>query len=184
MKNQIKIKPIFLFFLISIILSSSILLDKEKNTAEIIQKKIKIIGFVEIHHPYCGGASPTPEMEMGYFTAYQNSDFYIVIKEDSSRTPVAKFTTDERGYFEISLIPDEYSIFGSHKIVAFDEFCRQNGGNDGYNINIGGSCMREWYNSPDFVLNAIKDTTIRITFSSRCFVGTNPCLMYTGPLPN
>lgn len=184
MKSQIQIKLIFLFFFVSLMLMSGIFLKKEKKTAEFIQKKITVTGYVEIHHPYCGGASPSPEMEMGYFTPYQNSDFYVVIKEDSSRTPIAKFTTNEKGYFEVSLIPNKYCIFGSNKMVTFEEFCEQNVGNNGNNVNMGVPCMEEWYNSPDFVLNAKNDTTIRIYFYTSCFVGMNPCLMYTGPLPN
>ncbi len=147
------------------------------------QEKITIQGLVQIHFPYCGGASPPPELEQGRFSPTANSSFFIVIKEDSSRTPVDSFITDKKGYFEIKLIPDEYSIFSADKMRPFSDFIENKGGDGNYILSRGTDCLKEWYNTPDYALNAKQDTMINIIFYSRCYTGINPCLIYNGPYP-
>ena len=182
-KKQILISSIVIF--ISIIFAGCFILknDKQEYFSDLTQEKITIQGLVQIHYPYCGGASPPPELEQGRFSSMSNSSFFIVIKEDSSRTPVDSFITDKKGYFEIKLIPDEYSIFGTNKMLSFEEFIKSHNGDGQNTFSLGTECLQEWYNKPDFVLNAKNDTMINIMFYSQCYTGINPCLMYNGPYP-
>ena len=183
LKKQIIVSSVIISLII--ILSSCFLLrnDNSGDYDELMQKEITIQGFAQVHHPYCGGATPTPEMEHGHFSSLQNSTFYIVLKEDSSRTAIDSFKTNNKGFFEIKLIPDEYSIFEANKMIPLEMFVKANIGNGSNTFVMGQGCLKNWYNTPDFALNATQDTTIEIIFYSRCFVGTNPCLQYTGPYP-
>lgn len=177
------LKYFILFFLIAI-LQISIVKNQhtEKNSCK--KQKVTITGTININNPYCGGAAPPPDIANGSLSPYQNSVFYLVIANDTTRTPFLRFTTSNNGSFEIKVPQNSYWIFHEDKMLPFNIFYKQNSQNTPPNsISADIDCYREWYNRPDFEFTANIDTSIFVIFYKSCFVGMNPCLQYTGPLP-
>ena len=175
--QYVKISILLIFFIIN--LSCFSLSGAKSDTL-----KITVTGTVKTHHPYCGGASPTPEMERGSFSVVRNTEFHLVKKGDTSRTSILKFKTDDKGHFEFEIEAGEYSIFKYDKMLSFDDFYNAYSTPVGsFNVSVGIDCYREWYNKPDYKLNVSKDTNIEIIFYAGCFTGINPCVNYTGPCP-
>ena len=145
---------------------------------------IKITGSAMVHHPYCGGAAPPPGMENGRLVPMQREVFYLVLADDSLKTPYKRFEIDDSGFFEIYVKPGKYNIFHEDKMLPFKEFYTiksQNIPKNSENQDI--KCYKDWYNRPNATINTEKDTIVDIVISERCFVGLNPCLFYNGPYP-
>ena len=178
-------KIIILIVILSSVVFSSCVLSKNSKTLKASDLNMVIVsGIVQRHTPYCGGAYPPPELENGTLSAITSTKFYIVLKADSSRTPVDSFTTSDNGSFQVTLKKNKYSIFSAPKILPFEEFYKQNSGaSDSLYSDKGKSCYKNWYNTPELSLNAVRDTFVQIILYSYCFTGDNPCIMYTGPLP-
>lgn len=157
-------------------------LPTENNISK--KQKITITGTININNPYCGGAAPPPDVANGTLSAYHNSVFYLVLANDTTRTPFLRFVTSDNGSFEIKVPRNTYWIFHESKMLTFEKFYKQNSENTPPNsVSVDIDCYKEWYNKPDFEFTANTDTSIYVIFYKRCFVGINPCLQYTGPLP-
>ncbi len=145
-------------------------------------KKYILSGQVILHKPYCGGAYPSPEMANGYDYPYKNQKFGIVT-DSVTRNIIATFTTDENGNFQVKLDKGHYFIFHLSKLVSFDRFYKEKSKplKDAQPTDI--NCFRHWYNTPEAEITITADTSIIITMYEKCFVGLNPCMLYTGPLP-
>ncbi len=165
---------------IAIIISLSAGCRTNKNNNQTSSKKqITISGVIKYHRPYCGGAAPSPEQENGKTTKFANHKMFVTEANTKERKIVKEFTTDANGHFSIKLPAGKYNFFGGHKILPFDEFVAQNSG--GGNIVLKSSeCLKNWYNTPEFVVNSAKDTTVNFTYSEKCFTKLNPCLEYQG----
>jgi len=182
MQNKLSIlKNITIIILIGI-LQISMVENHIKQTKCI--KKATITGSVLINIPYCGGATPPPDIAMGNFVAYSNSVFYLVLADDTTRTPYKRFKTNQNGHFEVKVQPNKYWIFHENKMVTYQKFYTNQSSNLPRNtVSSPGDCYREWYNTPDFEFKVTKDTSLHIVFYQRCFTGINPCIQYTGPMP-
>lgn len=146
-------------------------------------QKVTVTGIVYTHRPYCGGASPPPHLAKGTSTPRANFELHLVKKGDTLRKSLLCFKTDENGNFEIKIDKGSYWIFSNNKMVSFDEFYKNNSQPVSNSVNMFLSCYKDWYNAPDFILDAKENSFVEITFYSSCFTGTNPCLQYTGPYP-
>jgi hypothetical protein len=105
-----------------------------------------------IHKPYCGGAKPTAEIAAGY---------------------------DEPMKFE----KGEYMLLRADKFLALDDFIKENGAKEKVNYQLKDNlCFSEWKNTVDKYFTVEKDASIEIRQKAKCWVGTNPCLIYIGPL--
>ena len=72
---------------------------------------VVVHGTARTHHPYCGGASPSPEMAAGAWTPDAGVTF--VVTAGSTHTdarPVATFRTDASGAFSLTLPPGQYCV--------------------------------------------------------------------------
>jgi len=166
--------------IIPVLLFSILLINQAFKKYE--NNKVTITGTVKVHKPYCGGASPTYEQEMGYYVPLQ-AELHLVKEGDITRTSVMSFSADKNGHFEIKVEKGKYFIFKTNKMIPLKQFLHVNVGNDRYVYTLGEECLTKWYNTPDYILDTEKETFIDIIFYSSCFTGINPCLNYNGPLP-
>ncbi len=145
----------------------------------------QVNGTVQIHKRYCGGAAPSPEQQRGYFKAMPAAEFFIQKGEANApgQPTVGQFTTDEEGHFEVQLAPGTYSVLQADKALSLEKFKAKKAAQGANYENASDQCFQDWYNKADFVLVVNRDTTVELNYRSRCFTGTNPCLMYTGPMP-
>jgi hypothetical protein len=143
--------------------------------------KYSIEGKIILHKPYCGGARPNATIAKGFDIPFKNQTFYV-LKDSLKRKIIIKFTTDKNGNFNLRLRKGTYFIFYSSKMKDFDTFYQEYSKKANTKASAK-SCFKKWYNSPDYVLQVQKNDKIKIILQARCFVGLNPCLTYTGPLP-
>ncbi len=155
------------------------------NKSKVIKTDLILVkGTINIRKPYCGGAPPPHEEEFGIFYPFANTEFYLVFENDSSRKAQYKIVTDERGCFEIYIKPGTYSLFSKQKMLPFEEFYEINKEVSNSNLmSWGKSCYKKWYNTPDFVFTASRDTFLFVEYGESCYTGMNPCLIYNGPYP-
>ncbi|MEY4603772.1 MAG: hypothetical protein RIT43_1064 [Bacteroidota bacterium] len=167
----------YLIFMVALLLSScSILKPKEDGIA------VAIHGTV--HKPYCGGARPSPDVAAGYyeplnnqsFKVYQGKSFSVDLKENS------EFTFDQEGNVSLNLNPGTYFFVQSDKLLPLDKFMEKYAvaPSDHYVVKDEG-CFNEWKNTVDLYLDVKNDTLVEFRQKARCWVGTNPCLVYVGP---
>lgn len=145
----------------------------------------KLFGTVQIHRGYCGGAAPSPEQQRGFSNPMPAAEFFIREGDGNNKSAriVAQFTTGEEGTFSVELPPGTYSVLHADKKLKLDAFKKKNAAQGSNYTSWGDECYEKWYNRADFLLNVRKDTTVVLTYRSRCFTGTNPCIRYNGPYP-
>ncbi|MDG1842333.1 MAG: hypothetical protein P8I93_08305 [Crocinitomicaceae bacterium] len=143
-----------------------------------------------IHHPYCGGAQPTPEMLKGNLSAMDT--VFIIKKTDkdlvnyvTNQKVIPPLTIlDNNGKIEIQLKKGEYHFFMKDKLILNNnQFIKKYSKNDKWHVFKGNDCLLKWKSTPDQTINLDRDKSKKIILKSKCFVGLNPCLNYTGPLP-
>lgn len=163
-----------------------------KHTAEVItdnaenlwKGKHTLSVTFNMHRPYCGGAAPSPEQEMGFTEPIANQVYYIYKDErPKSVTKMVKVTTDEQGKFSIDLEEGVYSIIHGDKGLPLDEFIEKKKIIASYYNYSDNDCFEKWRTTPDFTINLVKTTDETVVISSRCFTGDNPCMDYIGPYP-
>ena len=145
----------------------------------------RVVGLVEVHKRYCGGARPSPEQERGTFKPMPAATFFVVEGEinPASKSAVARFTTNEEGNFEVHLPVGTYSVMHIDKQLPYQTFRQKNAATGQHHQDKEEACFEAWYNSADFVLTVRQDTNVVLTYRSRCHTGTNPCIRYDGPIP-
>ncbi len=144
--------------------------------------KYKLSGTVYKHNPYCGGIRPTPEIANGTNSVFADKTFGVV-KDTTLRKVIKKFTTDKDGKFSIKLPKGHYFIFFDFKLTDFESFYKKFSEKKNFQKPNDRTCFFKWYKTPEYEIILSQDTTIEFTINSRCFVGINPCMQYTGPRP-
>ena len=138
-----------------------------------------------IHKPYCGGAKPTAEIAAGYDEPMKLEKFKL-IKGKEYKEGMAVFqdvTLDEAGNTNLQLEKGEYMLLRADKFLALDDFIKENGAIEKVNYQLKDNlCFSEWKNTVDKYFTVEKDASIEIHQKAKCWVGTNPCLIYIGPL--
>ena len=167
------------FFLISIVFLISCSLFKKKTDDNIV------IGTVKVHKPYCGGARPSPEMEKGTYMPFKNTSFIVKtsMANDPKTNTVATFITDENGEFKINLKPGKYVVIHEDKALPFDKYVLKYNKPTTYMQYVGDKEAKNIYEMYDCQFIVEENKAVEVILKSKCFVGTNFCLKYTGPLP-
>ena len=173
-----------LFFLVFILSACASLNDKEtefqSNSIGTINVQLRSM----IHHPYCGGAYPSPEQEQGYLTVSPFKAYYISI--DSALNSMSSddlYEISDDSVFKINLLPGTYFVFNLDKKLSLKEYMEKFGSTNENEDMSDSSCYLKWKNTPDYKFIAANDTTYQITYRAACFTGINPCITYTGPYP-
>jgi len=82
----------------------------------------------------------------------------------------------------LELEKGEYMLIKSNKYLPLDEYIKENGPLEEENFKIkGDDCFKIWKNTVDMYFKIEGDTIIELRQKSRCWIGTNPCIEYTGP---
>lgn len=137
-----------------------------------------------VHKPYCGGARPSPDVAAGYYEAMKYEKFKLVkgteFKEGAET--FQEVNLDESGNVTLTLEPGNYMLVRADKFLPLDEFISKNGPFEEENYKLkDNACFLSWKNSVDLNFTVVNDTTIEMRQKAKCWVGTNPCLEYTGP---
>lgn len=145
----------------------------------------RVVGTIQVHQPYCGGARPTQERARGTFAPLASTTFFV--RKGDTNSPenevVAHFSTDASGTFELQLPTGVYSVLHSDKELSVDAFIAKQSPTGPHRTSSGRTCMEAWYQRPDFLLSVTRDTSVVLTYNARCYTGTNPCAVYNGPVP-
>ncbi len=158
----------------------------EENIIESHQEKgYNVLLNISHHGSYCGGMAPTSEMLAALNYQQANTTFVLIHKSSNTK---ANVKTDSLGILKLSLVPGEYAIREYFKNCTFEEFIKQQKTAEGeYFQHTGGDeCYRNWWeaNLLDFeISDTLSILKKDLSTSTRCFVGNNPCLKYTGPYP-
>lgn len=184
-------KDIFMYqsmFLLYLFVCVSCAVRPSLSSEEPNQKPVKVTIHWQVHTSYCGGAYPTPEQQMGWNSPVSNAEFVLlkdsILKLEESEYGQTPYRTNSNGMVTLDLYPGKYYLFRTEKfqsIEALEKKYRPT--NDKQMIWEGKECLLSWRSQPDLQLMISKDTTITLTENSRCFVGTTPCVHYTGPYP-
>ncbi len=105
------------------ILTSAVCSQKNQN-----MKLIKITGTVWFVNQYTGGIKPSEEVLEQFKTKYIFANSTFVLKSNSNDSVSYTLVTDDKGAFNIEVVPDTYSFFmtpnfDKSKQAQFDETC-------------------------------------------------------------
>jgi len=140
---------------------------------------------VTVHHPYCGGARPTPEMAAGRNEAASNMKLALFNKTTNEFDGWLEL--DANGSWSGKLDKGSYLIFREDKLLSSKELIKKyNLENTEFYQFKGEECLENWKKEVDFTLelNSKKSGEIELTFNAKCFVGLIPCYEYVGPKVN
>lgn len=181
---------IFCFFLLLSCGNRKISANIDEETSVINPTGISIQALA--HHPYCGGAAPSPEQEKGYVSPMSNKVFFLKkgVVNNETIPVLQKLITDENGLMQIEHLPaGDYCIIQEKKALSFSAFYAAMKVSDDNSTtkNRDEDCFRSWYERPEFSFK-VEDTkkiteTMSFTIYMRCFTQGNPCIYYMGPLP-
>lgn len=145
-----------------------------------------VIFIVKEHHPYCGGAPPTKEIEGGFRTLLTYQPFLVkkgIVNHE--KIPVlARVITDSVGRFSIKMDTGQYQLIFPEKQATFEDFYRSQS-KESKMLKAGSrDCFFNWWQKPEATVQ-INDTTtiVECVLSSTCYSGFNPCMYYLGPKP-
>lgn len=172
------LKNIFIAF---VLIATSCGLTSKKNT----DSNLKTVSFNgTVHHPYCGGAKPSPDVAAGYYESMKFEKFKILKGSEFKEglQPHQEITLDESGNINLLLEPGKYMMVHSDKFLPLDEFMKKNGLIEEKNYELkGNDCFITWKNTVDLYFTVENDTIIELRQHARCWIGTNPCMKYVGP---
>jgi hypothetical protein len=134
--------------------------------------------------PYCGGAAPTPEMEIPVEVPIPNSSFLLYSEnEDGSRGKELKeIKTNEDGETTLYLPNGHYQLWLPTKKLSLEEFIKAESPDKGTDYSYQDrECFQAWREKVDFKFEVKSDSTISLSRPVRCYTGAHPCLKYTGP---
>ena len=158
-------------------------------STEVGQQKTFTVSLLwQVHTPYCGGAYPTPEQQMGWNSPLGNLEFVIlqdsILDMDHVEYGPQVFHTNSNGSVQLALTPGTYFIYKTEKFQTLESLEKKyRPTNDKQMEWEGTDCLKSWRSLPDLRLIVSKDTSIILTENARCFEGTAPCTHYTGPYP-
>jgi hypothetical protein len=159
----------------------------KENMEESIQSTFTLDGVIQTKTPYCGGARPTEEMAKGTVEPLEGITFYVFNQNSTFTKEKAlhSFKTTSSGGFKLDLEPGTYYLVQQNKILSLDEFMQlsmKNMQQSGYAVK-SKDCFKSWKESPDFTVQIENNKSEHFTYEAKCFVGINPCIVYSGPKP-
>jgi hypothetical protein len=155
------------------------------SCASIKKQGTERTGKIVIHKPYCGGAKPTYEASLGSTSPYANAMFYIKtsMNNDKKSATIAKIITDENGSFKVKLKAGSYVLIHEYKTLSLSEFTAKYNKPVNFQEFVGEKEAKMEYEKADVEFVVSENNFLEIIYKSKCFVGLNPLLKYTGPLP-
>jgi hypothetical protein len=151
-----------------------------------LSEKLNVNILMQTNFLHCGGAPPPRGGFPNQFNPLGEQIFYIKSGTtiDHNWQEAIKLSTDENGLDTLQLNAGSYILVHEDKLLSFDAFREKKRNKSTYFEESSTDCFTLWHNTPDFIFNVSADTNLVITLKQKCFVGSNPCLKYTGPLPN
>jgi hypothetical protein len=146
-----------------------------------------VVLLIQSNRLHCGGAAPPRDgWPAGEMELHAEETFYLKkgLTNDHVWTNAIKVTTDMNGLDTLKLAVGDYMVFREDKILDFAGFRSKNKTADENYKETSQECFKYWHNAADYVISVKSDTTITINLKHKCFTGYNPCIEYTGPLPN
>ena len=146
----------------------------------------KVSVFVEVYHPYCGGAKPTPEVARGVKTPFKGEKVAVYRMNDDLKS--SRFNKwiqlDSTGNWNGKLKMGSYNIFRADKMLSVEEIEKKyrKPDNEMYAF-VGLEILTAWKATPDFTVEVKENSEVKIELTEKCFVGLNPCMKYIGPKP-
>jgi hypothetical protein len=157
------------------------------NMEETVETAFTLNGIIQTKTPYCGGARPTEEMAKGRTEPLEGITFYVFDQttEYTKEKALSSFKTAADGSFKLNLTAGTYYLVQQNKLLSLEDFMQlsmKNMQNSGYAVK-NRDCFKTWKESPDFTVLLENDKNESFTYEAKCFVGTNPCIVYNGPKP-
>ena len=182
---KIKILMGFKFLLIGIFIltSCSNVFNVSSHDEGSNDKTFTVTLTSKIHRPYCGGAYPTQEEEMGFYSISKEKAFYISsdsILSDKNRWRIERNIDTS---FTFKIPAGDYFVYHIDKALAIKDFISKHGSSNSNEQMADAKCYENWKNTPDFTFNVSRDEHFEFTYFAKCFTGTNPCISYEGPYP-
>jgi hypothetical protein len=154
---------------------------------EKIEEKFTIVGQLTQTSSYCGGAAPTPEMELRYQTPkpYQTKLYIRKGKENSEKEPILdSVNTDGLGNFQFSLPPGDYIIIlpSQRKKESINSYLKMQSAQ----LHVDEACLNNWWSAGLFQITVVETNIAGLNhnFHSGCFVPEYMnCFSYSGPYP-
>jgi hypothetical protein len=149
-------------------------------------EEITVNFLVQTNFIHCGGAPPPRGGFAREFNPLGENVFYLKngTTIDHNWENALKISTDESGLDTLKLKPGAYILVHEDKLLSFEAFREKKRNKSTYFEESNNDCFTQWHNTPDYMFTVKSDTNMVITLKQKCFVGFNPCLKYTGPLPN
>lgn len=147
---------------------------------------MRVRGRVMVLTPYCGGAAPSPEIELMANTPQPLPDFPIMIwlqaAGNDSLERAWELMTDQDGFWEANLPAGKYCLFAGEK-AKVDPVIPQKGNEW---LVIDEECYTKWLKTCDlaFVVQAGMEQDLHLlTLARRCYTHAfDPCTQYNGPI--
>ena len=136
--------------------------------------------------PHCGGAAPMENDVYPKKSPIRGGAWEVFrVNEDGSRGQLlGHLLSNDEGIANYRLQPGHYQLWWRSKTLSFEEFKKQESPDMGKMKSYkDDACFRTWYETPDYDFKVEEDSTYEVTYTNRCFVGRNPCMIYTGPPP-
>jgi len=164
---------------------SAITNDINKDTITSLNKEQ--IHNVEIsintREPYCGGAYPREDQlnkhSVGIFS-------YRLINTTNNDTSTVK--SDSLGIIYLNLKNGSYEIRELYKDMSFTQFQEKNQPKVNQALlGLDPDCYKKWWSENLLKFEIEASSTINkyeATIAKRCHTGKNPCITFTGILPN
>ncbi len=165
-----------------------------KEIEKIAGNYLFVMGKVTSSSSHCGGMyrPPVPPQPMGNYSFYIRKG-----TKNSTVEPVKVVRTNWEGELIFHVEPGDYCLASGRKIKEFNvldyltkeeiEAQKQPKKQIPASGLIKGTpeCYQAWWERGDFVLKKDDDdiTGFTINYHQKCFVGNDPCAVYTGPWP-
>ena len=136
--------------------------------------------------PHCGGAAPREGVNYPIKSPIRGGDWEVfkVMKDGNRGQLIGHLLSNDEGKASYRLQPGHYQLWWKSKTMKFEDFMKTEspdlGNMKAYKDE---ACFREWYKTPDYDFNVVEDSNYVVAYKNRCFVGRNPCMIYTGPPP-
>ena len=134
--------------------------------------------------PYCGGAAPTPDMEIPRRVPMENTSFLLYLENDdgSRGKELREIKTNAEGGSSIFLPNGNYQLWLPTKKLSLEDFIKaESPDRGGFYSYKDKECFQAWREKADFKFDVKSDSTIHLSQSVRCYTDAHPCLKYDGP---
>lgn len=141
--------------------------------------------------PHCGGAAPMPDDVWPKVEICMDCSLSVhKINKDGSRgKQVTTFVHEDGGRVDLKLPKGKYQLWSINKLEDFHRFMELESEPIGIHYEYKDeSCFKEWFDRADFSFEVIEKpvgekSDFSFVYKNRCFIGSHPCMIYSGPYP-